>query len=117
MIMRALAFAAVACALGPAPSHAGQCADDIYRANVEIGKRLDALAAAGKTGTQSSFATMHRQPTPATIAGAEEKIGDISDAELNAVHEWMAKAKQADESGDTAGCENALTQARTLLGM
>jgi hypothetical protein len=118
MSMRlAIAFAAIVCALCPAPSRAGPCADDLYKAEVEIGKRLDAIAASGKTGAESTFATAHHQPTPATVAGAEEKVGDISEAQAKAVHQYMAEAKKADEAGDKPGCEQALSQARTLLGM
>ena len=113
----ALASCAAASALWAAPAEAGPCAEDLYRADVDIGKRLDELAARGRTGTQSTFATMHRQPTPATVAGAEETVGDISAAELDAVRKYMAEAKKADEAGDKAACENAMSQARKLLGM
>ena len=118
MSMRAaIAFAATVCALCPAPGRAGPCADDLYRAEVDIGKRLDAIAASGKTGAESTFATAHHQPTPATIAGAEEKVGDVSEAQVQAVREYMAEAKKADDAGDKSGCEQALSQARNLLGM
>ena len=117
MTMRALAFAAIACALCPALSHAGPCAEDLYRAEVDVGKRLDQIAAAGKTGAELAFATTHHQPTPATIAGAEESVGDISSAQVKAVRQYMADAKKADDAGDKAACEQALSQARNLLGM
>lgn len=117
MTLRALAFAALAFALCPAPSRAGPCAEDIAKAEVDIGKRLDQLAAQGKAGAESTFATTHHQPTPATIAGAEEKVGDISEADADAVRHWMAEARKDDEAGDREDCEKALSQARNLLGM
>jgi len=89
----------------------------LYKADVDIGKRLEAIAARGRAGTESSFATLHRQPTPATVAGAEEQVGDVSEAQANAVRNFMAEAKTADEAGEKAACENALSEARKILGM
>ena len=118
MTIRAAAgFAAIVCTLSGAPVHAGPCADDLYKADVDIGKRLDELAAQGKAGTESTFATMHRQPTPATVAGAEEKIGDVSESQVKAVREYLAEAKRADDANDKPACEQALSEARKLMGM
>ncbi len=116
--MRALlAFAALACALCPVSSYAGPCADDLYKADLAIGKRLDEIAANGKPAAESTFATAHHQPTPATVAGAEETVGDISEAQVTAVRKFMVEAKQADAAGDKDACEKALSEARGLLGM
>jgi len=112
----AAALFAAASAIGAAGAAAGPCAGDIYKADVEIGKRLDALAAGGKAGTESSFATTHHQPTPSTVAGAEEKVGDISEAQAADVRKWMAEARRADAAGDKDTCEKALAQAHSLLG-
>jgi hypothetical protein len=118
MTMRALvAFAAFACVVCPALAYAGPCAEDLYKADLDIGKRLDEIAANGKAGAESTFATAHHQPTPATVAGAEEKLGDISEAQVTAVRNYMAEAKQADDSGDKNACEKALSEARNILGM
>jgi hypothetical protein len=112
-----VALGGAAVALLAASAHAGPCAEDLYNAGVEIGKRLDAIAARGRAGAESTFATSHHQPTPATIAGAEEKLGDISEEQARAVHEYMAAAKRADDAGDKPACENALSEARKILGM
>ena len=112
-----LAFFAVLCAAFPAPSRAGPCAEDLYKADVEIGKRLDAIAAKGRPGPESDFATTHHQPTPSTVAGAEEKVGDISSAQVETVRRFMAEAKTADDAGDKAACETALAEARKIFGM
>jgi hypothetical protein len=116
-VRAALAFAAVACALTPAVARAGPCTDEIYRADLAINARLDAAAAKGKTGTESTFATMNRQPTPATVAAAEAKLGDVPEAEVKGVREYMQAARSADEAGDKPACEKALAQARSILGM
>ena len=78
MTMRALAFAAIACALWPAPVHAGPCAEDLYKAEVDVGKRLDQSRRPARPARNRPSPPRHHQPTPATIAGAEGKVGDIS---------------------------------------
>ena len=98
-------------------AHAGPCANDIYRADQEINARLDAIAAKGRVGAESTFATMHRQPTPGTVAGAEEKLGDISEQDVKQVREYMAEARKADEANDRPACEKALAEARKILRM
>ena len=95
----------------------GPCTEDIYKADVAINARLDAAAAKGKSGTESTFATMNRQPTPATVAAAEAKLGDVSEAQVKAVREFMQAARRADEAGDKPACEKALSDARAILGM
>ena len=79
--------------------------------------RLDAIAAKGRPGTESTFATMHRQPTPATVAGADENLGDVSEQDVRAVREYMTEARKADDANDRPACEKALTEARKILKM
>jgi hypothetical protein len=116
-VQTAVALGAAASALWAASAWAGPCGDDLYKADIEVGRRLDAIAAKGRTGVESSFATTHHQPTPATVAGAEQKLGDISEAQVKTVREFMAEAHKADDAGDKAACEKALSEARKLLGM
>ncbi len=113
----ALAFAAFIGAFCPALAYAGPCAEDLYKAETAIDSRLDAIAARGRAGAESTFATTHHQPTPSTVAGAEGQLGDLSDTEVQAVRKFMADAKRADDAGDKPACEQALSQARQLLGM
>ncbi len=117
MIVRAAAALSLgALAFLAAPAHAGPCADKIYQADIAIGKRLDAAAAAGKAAQESTFATMHRQPTPQTVAGAEEKAGDLSEADVKALSEFMDEARKADAGGDKPACEKALADVQRVLG-
>ena len=111
------AFGAIAAMLVSVPAMAGPCLNDIYQADEEIGKVLDAAAAKGKVGAESNFATMHRQPTPATVAGAEQQLGDISEAQVKAVRAFMQEARKADAANDKPACEKALADARQMLGM
>jgi hypothetical protein len=65
MIARqAAAVAGMALILGAAPAYAGPCTDRIYQTDLDVAKLLDSAAAQGKPAAQSTFATMHRQPTP-----------------------------------------------------
>ena len=109
------AFAVVALALYSGAAYAGPCAGQIYDEEIAINKRLDAAAARGKTAPQSGFATMHRQPTPLSVAGAEEKAGDLSEAEVKAITAFMDEARKADAAGDVAACQKALADAERML--
>ena len=99
-----------------AAAHAGPCTGEIYDADIAIGKQLDAAAEKGKAAAQSTFATTHHQPTPATIAGAEEQVGDIPESVVKELRAFMQAARMADEAGDKPGCEKALAEAKTIIG-
>jgi hypothetical protein len=113
----AIASGAAALVLWTAASYAGPCTDEIYQADIAIGKRLDVAAAAGRSAPESNFATMHRQPTQGTVARAEEQAGDLSEADLNALTQDMEEARKADAANDHAGCEKALGDVRRVLGV
>ena len=115
MVRNAVASAAAALALIAAPADAGPCTDRIYQADLEVEKLLDAAAANGKPAPQSSFATMHRQPTPGTVASAEEKAGDLSSDQVQAITEKLDAARDADDKGNRAACEKALNEAERML--
>ena len=44
---------------------------------------------------ESTAATMHRQPTPRSIAAAEAQLGNISQEQLTAVEGLMTDARAA----------------------
>jgi hypothetical protein len=58
---------------------------------------------------------MHRQPTPRSVAGAEEKAGDLTPAQTQTIMDTMELARKADDAGDQAGCEKALGEAQSIL--
>jgi hypothetical protein len=98
-----------------APAHAGPCTDRIYQSDLAVAKLLDVAAAQGRPAPESTFATMHRQPTPSTVASAETKVGDLSPAEMQAITTDMDEARNADDAGDRAGCEKALSAIDHIL--
>ena len=94
---------------------AGPCASEIYDVQVAIDQRLNAAAARGPEAAESSQATMHRQPTPKSLAQAEEQLGDLSPEAVRAAGEAMERARAADASGDAAVCAKALQDAKAAL--
>ena len=58
-----------------APCHAGPCSKQIEELQIQIDAKLNAAAAAGPAGDETTAATDHRQPTPKSIAAAEVKLG------------------------------------------
>jgi len=114
-VRTAIALSIAALVLCAAAAHAGPCAGEIYDADIAINKRLDAAAAQGKTAPESGFATMHRQPTPLTVAGAEVKAGDLSEADVKTLGAFMDEARKADGAGDLAACRKALADLHRIL--
>jgi hypothetical protein len=114
-IRHAMALGAAALAVFSTTAHAGPCASQIYDEDVAIGRRLDAAAARGKAAPESQGALLHHQPTPLSVAGAEEKAGDLSEAEVKALAAFMDEARKADVAGDVAACQKALADAERML--
>jgi hypothetical protein len=116
MIVRyAPAVAGMAFILGAATAHAGPCTDRIYQTDLDVAKILDSAAAEGRPAPESTFATMHRQPTPGSVASAEQQAGDLSADEVQAITEAMDVARHADDANDRDGCEKALAEVDRML--
>ena len=116
-LLRTLAGSiAASCAL-IAAAYAGPCSDDITRMEGRINTKLDAIAAAGPTGTQDATAYgKHLQPTPGTLATAEEKLRELSKTKADAIRQAMDRARKADASGDKTACAQALADVDRELG-
>jgi hypothetical protein len=115
IVRNIIAPTATALVLIAAPAHAGPCTDRIYQSDLEVERLLDTAAASGKPAAQSTFATLHRQPTPGTVASAEEKAGALSSAQVEAITKKLDAARDADDRGDRAACEVALGEADRML--
>jgi hypothetical protein len=115
IVRQATAAAGLAFVLGAGPAHAGPCTDRIYQTDLTVAKLLDAAAAQGRPATESTFATMHRQPTPGSVASAEQQAGDLTADEVQTITEAMDVARHADDQGDRAGCEKALNEVDRML--
>jgi len=98
----------VAVAIASAPAClAGPCSQQIDRVQGQIDATLEAAAAAGPTGQETTSATMHRQPTPKSLAEAEAKLGDISPETIQAVEDVNARARPT--SPETSKSANRLS--------
>ncbi|BBF92900.1 hypothetical protein [Blastochloris tepida] len=98
------------------PGLAGPCTHAIDRMQARVDALLAARAAAGPSATEGTSATMHRQPTPESIAAAEAKLGDISTETLDAIATGMTRAREADRAGDAEACKAALAEVGRALG-
>lgn len=95
---------------------AGPCSSEIARMQARLDARLGAAAARGPSAPESAGALAHRQPTPGSIASAEQRLGEISPENGKIIREAMARARQADQAGDKAACEQALAEVRRTIG-
>jgi hypothetical protein len=84
-----IAFAIFAASISA--GYAGPCSQEIATAAVSSAR-------------ESTAATMHRQPTPHSIATGESELGDLSPEQVTAVTALMARAREADSAGDESAC-------------
>ena len=109
-------FGAVALAASASAAYAGPCSDRIDAMQARIDAKLEAKAAAGPTAKEGVAAGMSVQPTPASIAAAEEKLGEIPPRKVKAIKRGMARARVADKIGDPRACNKALAAVQRVLG-
>lgn len=96
-------------------SHAGPCSDEISKMQARIDAKLEENAATGPTARQGVAADMHRQPTPHSIAEAEQKLGEVSPQTVDVINQAMLRARAADTAGDKNACEQALADAQRAI--
>ncbi|NNM73061.1 hypothetical protein [Enterovirga aerilata] len=114
MILRLLPVLGVAALVIPgASAQAGPCTAQIDAAQAAVDARIDAVAGAGRAGTESREARLHRQPTPGSVAQAEGKLGEGAQAERALAA--LGRAREADRANDASGCEAALAEVRRAL--
>jgi hypothetical protein len=116
MAIRHLMLSAAAFAASMPVSYAGPCSAEIDRVQALIDTRLQARAAAGPQAGESAGAMLHHQPTPGSIAAAEQELGELSPQETEAAEQAMGRARAADSAGDKTGCEQALADVQRAIG-
>jgi hypothetical protein len=109
------AYVAVVLVTSITASLAGPCSPQIDQVQAKIDAKLETIAAAGRSARESIAATMHRQPTPESIAAAEVNLGDVSPEQVQAAETFMKRARDADGAGDQSACEQALAEAQRIL--
>jgi hypothetical protein len=116
MIRRLMVLSATALVASTVAGYAGPCSHDIDLMQSRVDAKLEAKAAAGPSARESGAATMHRQPTPGSIAAAESKLGEVSSDTVEAVKAAMARARKADLANDKSACEQALADVQRAIG-
>jgi hypothetical protein len=113
MNMLRLTSIAILAGVSLSTAQAGPCTVQIERVQAQLDKRIEAIAGAGATGGQSVAAQLGHQPTPGSIAAAEEKLGEGKS--LSPALAALSRARKADADGDSAGCDQALAEAERAL--
>jgi len=96
-------------------AQAGPCTADIDRFQAQLDTTIDTIAGRVKAGRESIDALLHHEPTPATIAAAEEQLGGGKETVQAVIA--VRRARLADAAGDATGCQQALGDARRLIGL
>jgi hypothetical protein len=102
-------IAATALCLGMALAHSGPCTSQIAQFEQAV-RQSAGNPYAGPMAPQSIGAQLNRQPTPASIKGAEEQAKATFAATL-------ARAKRLDKQGNRAGCTRALAAAKRMYNL
>ncbi|HUN96446.1 MAG TPA: hypothetical protein VMU69_09425 [Bradyrhizobium sp.] len=112
--LTAASLVAASALLPAAASGKTACTAELRHTRIAVNKALDQHAAASAYAPESKFATMNRQPTPATIARAEHRFDNWPNGSEAVAA--LARARQANKAGDVQGCLDALREARTAIG-
>ena len=97
-----------------ATSNAGPCSAQIDAVQAQVDARATAIAGAGPVAPESTAALLHREPTPGSIARAEESLGE--GASITKALSALERAREADQGGKEGSCEQALAEARRAIG-
>ena len=97
-----------------AASHAGPCTAQIDAIQAQVDARAAAIAGAGPVAPESTAALRQREPTPGSIARAEESLGE--GASITKALSALERAREADRGGNAGNCEQALAEARRAIG-
>jgi hypothetical protein len=116
IVRRSLVLSVAALATSTVVGYAGPCLHDVDLMQSQLDAKLEAKAAAGPGVRESREATMHRQPTPGSIAAAESKLGEVSSHTVEVVEAAMARARKADLANDKSACEQALADVQRAIG-
>jgi len=103
-----LTWSTITCSAGP-------CLPEIAAVQAHLDARLAAAEATISSAPESSAALRHQQPTPRSIADALLALGKISPEKAKIIREGMARAREADEAGNRAACEQALEEVERAI--
>jgi hypothetical protein len=116
MLIRPISLIAVMLTAATTAVCAGPCTEAIDRVQASLDAKIEAAARSAPSAPESPAARLHRQPTPASIAEAVSRLGQISPDTVQAVRAAMARAREGDRVGNRSACEQALADAQRALG-
>ncbi len=96
-----------------ASAHAASCAVQIDQVQAKLDAALAQHAKAAPYAVESKSATLNHQPTPGTIARAEDKIGTWSGGDKAVAA--LGRAREAQTAGKTSACFKALREAKDAI--
>ena len=114
--LRLATWSAAALFASLAAAQAGPCSADIDVMQARVDARLEAIAERGRFAPQSVPAGMSVQPTPRSIATAEEKLGELNQHLVRNIRRAMTRARAADVRGNARRCEKELSRVQRALG-
>jgi hypothetical protein len=95
-------------------ANASPCAQDIDRAWIHVGTKIQARIGAGRSAPQGAIALLHRQPTRSSIAVAQENLGEVWRPMEIAVAA-LGRAREAERANDAPACERAVVEAQRAI--
>jgi hypothetical protein len=113
-IRKVLIVITTAIILSPLPSAATPCTPDIDRGWAQINLKIQARIGAGRSAPQSSIALLHRQPTPNSVAAAQDLLNDVW-LPIEAAVSALSRARLADRDNDERTCRQALIEAQRAI--
>ena len=117
MSIQRVAILTAAIFAAPLPTaQAGPCSAEIDRTQARFDARLAKAATTGSGAPESSFALTHRQPTPDSIAKAEEGLRELPTETVVSIQRGMEQARAADRAGNASACAEALAAVQRALG-
>jgi hypothetical protein len=113
-IRKALIIITTAFILSPLPSAATPCMPDIDHGWAQVNLKIHARISAGRSAPQSSIALLHRQPTPNSVAAAQDLLNDVW-LPIEAAVSALSRARLADRDNDERTCRQALIEAQRAI--
>ncbi len=99
--------------VSPTKAYATSCSADLDRTQIAIDAALVQHSNAVQSAPESTFAKLGRQPTPATVARAENEYGGWSNGSKAIAA--LKRARAADAAGDAGTCFSELRAARRAI--
>ena len=112
--VRVLLLSAVAITASIRPGEAGACTTELDQLQAQLDAHVGATASTVPFGQESIAAKLHHQPTPGSLAHAEERLGNVPD--LRKAVTALQRARDLDRAGEVAECQVAVVEVRHALG-